>query len=226
MTCEEFERVLPEFEDAHSDEQQFHLHSCSACSELVEDLIAITREARFLQNTALDEPNARVWNSIEIALRQEGLIRDSAYAGRSVPYLIPARPRPRRLPWLIPAGAILLLVFGLVQYEHSRNETAPQSASTSSNSQRVAGTNPPAASALNRENPEDRQLLEAVSTRTPSMRASYAASLQDVNSYIRDAEASVKTDPNDEQAQRYLISAYEEKSMLYQMALDKPFQEQ
>ena len=53
------------------------------------------------------------------------------------------------------------------------------------------------------------------------MRASYAANLRDVNSYIRDAEESVKIDPNDEQAQKYLMDAYEQKSIVYEMAMDR-----
>ncbi len=67
----------------------------------------------------------------------------------------------------------------------------------------------------------DQQLLEAVSRRTPAMRASYEANLRDVDSYIHDAQESLKTDPNDEQAQQYLLNAYEQKSMVYQMALQQ-----
>ncbi len=211
MTCEEFERVLPETEGAHSSEQESHLHSCLLCSELTDDLNAIARQARLLRDSESEEPASRVWNSIEIALRQEGLIREVNLA----PYLVPARPRPRRLAWLIPASALLLLTFGLVQHEHPRNETAARSP--------IASVNPEPVEAANSD---DQQLLEVVSARSPAMRASYAASLRDVNSYIRDAERSVKTDPNDVQAQQYLMSAYEQKSMVYQMALDRPLQQQ
>jgi hypothetical protein len=211
MTCEEFERVLPEIEGAHSAEQESHLHSCSVCSELVDDLNAIALQARLLRDSENEEPAPGIWNSIEIALRQEGLIRDLT----SAPYLVPARPRPRRLAWLIPAGALLLLTFGLVQHERPRSELTPQVP--------IASANPEPTDAANSD---DQQLLEVVSARSPAMRASYAASLRDVNSYIRDAEQSVKTDPNDVQAQQYLMSAYEQKSMLYQIALDRPLQQQ
>jgi hypothetical protein len=42
-----------------------------------------------------------------------------------------------------------------------------------------------------------------------------------VNSYIRDAEKSVETNPNDAEAQRYLMDAYDQKAMVYEMALNR-----
>ena len=76
MTCKELERVLPELEGVRSFELEQHLRTCSACSELVSDLNAISDQARLLQ-IAAEEPSPRLWGSIESALRQEGLIRDA-----------------------------------------------------------------------------------------------------------------------------------------------------
>jgi hypothetical protein len=205
MTCEEFERVLPEHEGSHTIEQKSHLDSCSPCSELVADLNAISEQARFLRDT--DEPNPRVWNSIEIALRQEGLIREP----ESAPFLVHSRPRRRHLAWLIPAGALILLMFGVVQYKRAPVQSVAQKPVSASAVSVIAD-----ASSL-----DDQQLLEVVSKHAPAMRASYAANLRDVNSYIRDAEESVRIDPNDEQAQKYLMDAYEQKSMVYEMAMDR-----
>ena len=53
------------------------------------------------------EPSPRVWNSLEIALRQEGLIR----RGTSEPM---GAPRYRWFPWLVPAAAALALLFGVM----------------------------------------------------------------------------------------------------------------
>ena len=69
MNCTEFQEILPEvFEGGRTAEQESHLKSCPVCSGLVADLDLIAREARQLQELA--EPSPRVWNSIEIALRQ------------------------------------------------------------------------------------------------------------------------------------------------------------
>ena len=57
------------------------------------------------------------------------------------------------------------------------------------------------------------------------MRSRYEADLQDVNSYIRDAEQSALAHPNDEAAQRYVMDAYEQKAMVYQLALDRSVQQ-
>src|SRR5262249_11475201 len=68
---------------------------------------------------------------------------------------------------------------------------------------------------------EDDQLLETVGARSPALRAAYEADLQRVNAYIRDAEESAQSNPNDEEAQRYLMDAHEQKAMMYEMALDR-----
>jgi hypothetical protein len=207
MNCEEFELALPDVDDDPTIEQQSHLNSCSACAELVADLDAISQQAKFLGSS--DEPSPRVWNFIEIALRQEGLIREH----RSEPFLVPRRPPRRRLEWLIPVAAMVLLMLGIVQYKRVSSPVA----SRTSNAE-MASTSQIADAAYIAD---DQQLLEVVSRRTPAMRASYEANLRDVNSYIRDAEESVKIDPNDEQARRDLMNAYEQRSMVYEMALDR-----
>jgi hypothetical protein len=64
---------------------------------------------------------------------------------------------------------------------------------------------------------EDQQFLNGVG---PSMRVTYESQLRAVNSSIRDAEAYLKQNPGDEDARQQLMNAYEQKAMLYQMALD------
>ena len=75
MNCAQFQEILPEVIDGgRNAEQEAHLQTCPVCSGLVADLNLITSEAPQLQEFA--DPAPRVWNSIEIALRQEGLIRE------------------------------------------------------------------------------------------------------------------------------------------------------
>jgi hypothetical protein len=68
---------------------------------------------------------------------------------------------------------------------------------------------------------DDSQLLEAVGANAPAMRATYEANLKDVNEFIRDAEASAKSNPGDEDAQQLLMEAYAQKNMIYEMAMDR-----
>lgn len=206
MTCKEFQEFLPEIIDGGQNlEQELHWKSCSDCSELVADLTMISQQA--MQLRAADEPSPRVWNSIEIALREEGLIHN----GRSGLAVVPTHGRGWTMRWLVPVAAALLISFGLADYYMASRQ---QSAQT-----QVAQNSP--ASIPNPVDAEDSQLLEAVAVKAPSMRATYEANLRDVNSYIRDAEDSAKKDPSDEEAQQLLMEAYAQKNMLYEMALDR-----
>jgi hypothetical protein len=45
-----------------------------------------------------------------------------------------------------------------------------------------------------------------------------------VNEYIQDAKNVVDANPNDEEARRSLMDAYQEKAMLFELALDRSLQ--
>jgi len=152
------------------------------------------------------EPSPRVWNSIEIALRQEGLI----HKPQAEVLVTAGSRRPWVWAWMAPVAASLLVV-GTMLYEQG-------DAPVMHVAQQIAvGRAPLAAATLT----EDQQMLEAVASRAPAMRAVYENNLRNVNAYIRDAEQTVKNDPTDEEAQESLVNAYAQKSMLYEMALDR-----
>jgi hypothetical protein len=67
-------------------------------------------------------------------------------------------------------------------------------------------------------NAEDQQILDTVAQLSPDVRDSYRQGLRDVNSYIQDAERSIKENPDDQSARQFLMQAYQQKAMLYQMA--------
>jgi hypothetical protein len=204
MNCAEFQRILPDIiDEGHTPEQEAHLRSCNICSNLISDLTAISKEAQLLQ--ASEEPNPRVWNSIEIALRREGLIRQPLRDSE-------VRPLSRRwnLAWLVPVAAALLVAFGMITYQRGvSRQTAQQPPVT-----------PISESSLARPSADD-QLLEALGTHSPTMRAAYETNLRNVNAYIHDAEDQASADPNDEEARQSLMNAYQEKAMVYEMALNR-----
>jgi hypothetical protein len=205
MTCDEFERVLPELGSGHSIEQEQHLKSCSACSDLIADLDAISQQARLLQ--AAEEPSPWVWNSIEVALRQEGLIHQGQRERVRVPALLAGA----RLRWLVPLAAAFLVAFGALLLEHGTG-APPVAVKPSTAGGLITASAMPT---------DDAQLLNTVAARMPAMRDAYEANLRSVNDYIRDAQQSANNDPNDEVAQQYLRNAYEQKAMVYEMALDR-----
>jgi hypothetical protein len=51
--------------------------------------------------------------------------------------------------------------------------------------------------------------------------AAYRHDLDQANSFIRDAQEAVKSNGNDVYSQELLINAYEQKQMLYHLAVDQ-----
>jgi hypothetical protein len=68
---------------------------------------------------------------------------------------------------------------------------------------------------------EDQQFLSAVSTSAPSMRATYESQLKAVNADIRETQSYVDRNPADADARQHLMDAYQQKALLYQIALDR-----
>jgi hypothetical protein len=209
MTCVELEKSLAEVEDASRPEQQTHIQSCPRCAALVKELLVIACSAGDLR--AIHEPSPRVWNSIAIALRQEGLIRTP-------------RPRHSLLPsfgsqwgwarWLAPAAAMLLITVGIYVRQHS--ETTPAA---------VSDVKPIVANIANPDvemaGLNDDDLMQEIAQQSPALQAEYTDNLRRVNEYIQDAKTSVAADPNDEDARRTLMEAYQQKAMLFELALDR-----
>ena len=204
MNCVELQASLTEIEGARSIEQRNHLKTCPECSALVAELDFIIAAAGDLR--AADEPSPRVWNSIEIALRQEGLIRPQR-ANRSLLPSFSSRWAWTR--WMVPAAAAALALLAIYI-----RQTTP--APVANNSTPVPVVSDSAVAGLN-----DDDLLQEVAQLSPAMQAEYTDNLRNVNDYIRDAKGVVAANPNDEEARRSLMDAYQEKAMLFELAMDR-----
>lgn len=217
MTCFEFERGLPEcIEGQPSPEQQAHLSSCPSCSGLLLDLNSIASQANLL--SAIDEPSAAVWNALEQRLRSEGLIR------RSEPSYFPAEVKPSfvqrwRAAWLVPVAAVLAVVAVVKLYHPAKvgdnNRVARQAQPAAQEPVQNARLKPKPALSH-----EDQQFLSTVASRPPAQLAKFRSDLDQANAFIEDAQASLEQDPNDVYMQQMLMNAYEQKQMLYQLAVD------
>jgi len=240
MNCSDVQNVLPEIID-NSEDLQFHDHlkSCPACAELVADLRLIAAEARPLAEA--QEPPARLWVRIAAEARAEGLIREPrAESVRLV------APRQRwKAWWLAPVAAALIVGVSYFSLHKPAQPVAIQSPPatvsnppapppavaskaekaapqvTAAKSGRsvhpVEGQGAPMAMV---NNGDDSQFLSRIGRGSPDMRATFENQLAAVNSYIRDAEAYLRQNPGDVEARQQLMDAYEQKAMLYQMALD------
>jgi len=206
MNCVELQQSLAEMEDGGSLEQLAHVRACPACSALVRDLNQIAAAASRLQ--AADEPSPRVWNAIEVALRQEGLMRPRRAAR---PLVSSFGTRWGAARWLVPAAAMLLLALGI----SVRREALPNQ------SVRRASVAVPVANASDLN---DDDLRQEIADNSPEMKTLYEENLRQVNESIRDAQGVVDEAPNDEDARRSLMDAYEQKAMLFEMAMDRSLQ--
>ncbi len=243
MNCMELRTSLAEIEDGGNAEQQAHLRSCPECSALVADLNKITSaaidlraadepsprvwnsitvalrqteaELNLIASSAIElreaeEPSPRVWNSIEIALRREGLIR----APRSSRSLIPSfSSRWGWTRWAVPAAAVLLITVGI----YVRQRSLPVQVATNTARPAVSAVVP----GLDTAGLTDDDLLQEISQEAPALRAQYEDNLRHANQYIQDAESDVAANPNDEEAHRSLLAAYQQKAMLFELALDR-----
>jgi len=154
-----------------------------------------------------------VWNSIEIALRQEGLIK-------------PLHPRHSLLPsfgsswgwsrWLAPVAALLLITAGIYVRQSSLGPIASHEGQPT-----VHTPVPDTTMAGLNASLKDDDLLQGISQQSPALQATYTDNLRRVNEYIHDAKSTVDADPNDEDARRSLMEAYQQKAMLFELALDR-----
>jgi hypothetical protein len=206
MTCVELQESLVGNENGTSAEQQAHLRNCPECAKLVTDLLVIVCSAGDLR--AAHEPHPRVWKSIEACLRREGLIRPQRRSLSLLPSFASQRSWAR---WLAPAAALLLLSLGIYLKQHSSSSYMAKTVRAPEVDAAIVGLN-------------DDDLLQEIGQQSPALRAEYADNLRRVNQYIVDAKHIVADDPNDDEARRSLMEAYQEKAMLFELALDRSLQ--
>ncbi len=194
MTCAEFQRVLPYIIDTGGNaEQEQHLRECAVCSDLVQDLKYIADQAKLL--VPMEDPSPRVWDGLQKSLEREGLVK-TAPARRPL-----LGPPAHSWGWVLAVAAVVVLALGLFVMRSSAPTTQPtQIAQTST----MDG--------------DDQQVLQAVASLPADSRSNFEQGLRDVNASIADAQRTVDENPNDGDAKEFLMQAYEQKAMLYQMA--------
>jgi hypothetical protein len=219
MNCADVQRVLPEMDEGvRNAEFQAHIKSCPECSELISDLELIASEARLLAES--EEPSPVLWSRIAAELRSEGLIREPVT--QPLRQVLVSRQRSWSAWWLVPVAALVIIGTTFVVKPKPAGDIAQQQTQAPENFQAQAPgqsveTQLVASSA--EQQAEDQQFLDEVSQQAPMMKAAYENDMRSVNSYIDDARAYAQQNPNDEDARRHLMKAYEQKQMLYQMAL-------
>ena len=110
---------------------------------------------------------------------------------------------------MAPVAAVLLVAIGIYLRPHSRTE------------QIASNISRPVTADMSVAGLSDDDFMQEISAQSPDVQAQYTDNLQRVNQYIQDAKTSVDANPNDEEAHRALMDAYQEKAMLFELALDR-----
>jgi Putative zinc-finger len=231
------------------DDFETHVKSCPACSDLVSDLKLIQSGAR--QLAATEEPAPRLWIRIAAELRAEAVIREPETAPARPVLVPSYNRRRWNAWWMAPVAAAILAAGSYVVSHKPAPSVAKQQvpvpqaispapvlASTpvkpavtpvptpvpapQQMAQNTATQKPAARHDVEAaSDPEDQQFLSVVSTLSPSMRTTYENQLQAVNADIRETQAYVNRNPGDTDARQHLMDAYQQKALLYQIALDR-----
>jgi hypothetical protein len=235
---------------ASQTEFETHLESCADCSGLMSELELIASEARQLEASEEPAPRVwvriaaelraeglirepelvssrpvlvptsprRRWSALWLAPVAAALLAVGSYFISHKPAPIVAKQDALTTPVITPTTIA-------PQVAQASPDTAPtavprpapvQMAKKSVKPENTMGAEvEPASSA------DDQQFLSVVTTRAPSMRATYESQLQAVNAEIRETQAYVDRNPGDADARQHLMDAYEQKALLYQIALDR-----
>jgi hypothetical protein len=206
MNCQQFQEVLPYIiESGGKPDEEEHLKTCTACSALVQDLLYIAEQAKLL--LPMNDPNPRVWTSIEQSLQREGLLPEGRMSRQGHITKTPTQTKSwTPLGWAMALTATIVFAVLLINYKPH----LPQAPISAQNTAEPSSTS---------MNSDDQQLVSQLAQADPDARGAYESSLREVNAYISDAQAAAQRDPDDAEAQELLLNAYQQKEMLYQMAI-------
>jgi hypothetical protein len=211
MNCQEFQQVLPHIIETGGDaEQEAHLQSCQACSELVRDLKYIAEQAKLL--LPMRDPSPRVWSNIQQSLEREGRVQEDRMSRQG--HIITTS-NTQKKSWT-PLGTVLaaITVFALAVLL-VRYHPAPE------NSQQADTTSAATVSTASDLDSNDQLLVSQLAQLDSAVGKAYENSLKEVNSYISDSQRALQNDPNNVVARQHLMHAYHQKAMLYEMATNR-----
>lgn len=212
IDCKQFLSQLDAWmEGRRNADAQTHLHGCVTCTDVTNDLGAITTAARTLATEEV-EPPAHIWNSLRAQLVEEGLIRDQSTIGIRQAQPTASAEGWRRWLAAIPrpalAGAYLaaLIAVGFALsgpvskrvndyrwIQGTRESTSPLGAHLDSVEQTT---------------------MSSLVSSNPVVTAALHKNLAIVDNYITLCEKSVSEEPENEIARDYLYDAYQQKADL------------
>ncbi len=207
MNCQQFQEVLPYIiESGGKPDEEEHLKTCTSCAALVQDLMYIAEQAKLL--LPMHDPSPKVWNNIEQSLQREGLLPEGRMS--RLGHITKTSTQTKSwtpLGWALALTFTAIFAFVLINY---KPQQLPQD--------RISAQNTSEPSSISMTS-DDQQLVSQLAQADPDARGAYESSLREVNAYISDAQQAAQRDPDDAGAQEQLFDAYQQKAMLYEMAM-------
>lgn len=208
MNCQQFQEVLPYIiESGGKPDEEEHLKTCTSCAALVQDLMYIAEQAKLL--LPMRDPSPTVWTKIESSLQREGLVPQEGRMSR-LGHITKTSTQTKSwtpLGWVMAVTMTILFAFILTNYKPRQLPDGQISAQNISE---------PSSTSMSGD---DQQLVSQLAQADPDTRGAYENSLREANAYISDAQAAALRDPDDADAQEQLLDAYQQKAMLYEMAM-------
>ncbi len=209
MDCFEYQSLISaqldgDISPAEVVEVKEHLNSCPRCAGLYADLRAIVSEASELP---LFEPEPHVWNRLRSQCVSEGLIHDQPLTRAWWSWF---RPLDWQLASATATMALLVMVASFWVYRGLHVTPGPLSMTTqealATNEVRVAEQN--YLQAIN----SLQKISEAqMAQMDPSVKGILEDNLATIDYYIDKCRETVKNEPSNALAQRYLLEAYRKK---------------
>jgi hypothetical protein len=208
MNCQQFQEVLPYIiESGGKPDEEEHLKTCTSCAALVQDLMYIAEQAKLL--LPMRDPSPKVWDNIESSLQREGLVPQEGRMSRPGHITKTSTQAKSWTPlgWAMAITVTIVFAFILTNYKPRQ---LPEGQISAQN------TSEPSSTSMSGD---DQQLVSQLAQADPDVRGAYENSLREANAYISDAQAAAQRDPDDADAQEQLLDAYQQKAMLYEMAM-------
>jgi len=194
--CLEFDAQLSDYlEGGDRPAVASHASECAFCAAVLSDLLMVRSASAELGD---EEPAARVWANVRATLLAEGLIH-------------PPRERRRWAEWFlrpIPAAAltavVLLSVFFLKTWLHE-------------NRQAIAVVDPALVQSVSAM---ETAFHSQSASLNPTIERAYEEDLASLDGEIRECNATLARQPDDNLSVEYLVSAYNEKARVLESALE------
>ena len=210
--CRQFDAELADFlEGEERPFVQTHARQCSSCGNLLADM----GDLRSVSATLVEEePPARLWANVRVALVQEGIIRAQTSFWQRIFGSLAWGPSPVPVAALAGIAALTLVFLSTPGRLDRHSQGSVQTAEI------VSPKNDAFVDVTNATEDMERTFHARAASYDPMVKQTYQKSLDSLNEEIRQCQAEMQQEPSNSMARDYLSQAYVQKAQVLQSALE------